>query len=133
MTNNGVDDYIWISPEGLVTIFRNKNSQNSNDGYATGPWRPGLFGVDAKKDLGNVGVDDDIRRGMHIGDWDGDGFEDIIYADRKTGALTVWINQWDEKESIFNFKVTKVPNSDKCKLGWGLLYRDHAAHFADIR
>lgn len=131
MTNNGVDDYIWISPEGLVTIFRNKNSQNSTDGYATGPWRSGMFGIDAKKDLGNVDVDDDIRRGMHIGDWDGDGFEDIIYADRATGALTVWINHWNGND--FGFVMRKIPNSGKCNLGWGLLYRDHAAHFADIR
>lgn len=121
MTDNGVDDYVWISPEGLVTIFRNKNSAVSSDGYATGPWRAGMLGVDTKKN----------RRGLHVGDWDGDGRADIIYADRDTGALTVWINGWDGTN--FNFKMRSISNSGKCNLGWGLLYADHAAHFADIR
>lgn len=121
MTNNGVDDYIWISPEGKVTIFRNKNSASQNDGYLTGPWNPGVS-METGKD----------RRGLHIGDWDGDGHADIIYADRKTGSLTVWLTTHKGKGD-FSFDKKTIPNSNKCSLGWGLLYTDHAAHFADIR
>lgn len=124
MTNNGVDDYVWISPEGLVTIFRNKNSATSTDGYVKGPWHPGIDAVDTKMD----------RRGLHIGDWDGDGRADIIFAHRDTGALTVWLNEWDGTNFNFKKEGRVIPNSAKCttNLGWGLLYTDHAAHFADI-
>lgn len=52
----GVDDYIWISPEGNVHIFPNKNTAEQSDFYATGAW-----GI--PHDL-RTGFD---RRALHVG------------------------------------------------------------------
>jgi hypothetical protein len=120
MTGTGVDDYIWIYQTGEVQVFRNKNTKAQSDYYATPAW--------SSPHKVDTGLD---WRGLHIGDWDGDGMADIIgITDRNTGALRVWHSRWDG--SNFNWDVQDIPDSAKCKQGWGLLYSDHGAHFADI-
>ena len=120
-TGTGVDDYIWISPDGVVHVFPNKNTVNETDYYETGAWNKN-YQLDTKLS----------RRALHIGDWDGDGKADIIgVKDRKTGALKVWLSRWDGKDN-FNWKAEDVVDSAKCGQGWGRLYFDHGAHFADI-
>jgi hypothetical protein len=120
MTGNGVDDYLWISPEGDVNVFINKNSKDQSDYYETPAWiAPKLL---------KTGLD---RRALHIGDWDGDGKADVIgITDKKTGALKVWLSKY--KDGEFNWSEQTVSDSSKCNQGWGLLYYDHGAHFADI-
>lgn len=117
MTGSGVDDYIWISPYGTVTVFLNQNTV-ADPNYEGGTWGVGK----------SHGTNFDRRR-LHIGDWNGDGKADIIgVSDRDTGALRVWLANGDggfgEGEDI--------EGSDKCNQGWGRLYFDHGAHFADI-
>lgn len=115
-----MDDYIWISPEGEVNVFLNKNTKKSSDFYETPAW--------STPKLLETGID---RRALHVGDWDGDGKADIIgITDRNTGSLKVWHSRWDGGE--FNWEVSDIPDSAKCNQGWGLLYHDHGAHFADI-
>ena len=111
---------MWISPEGEVNVFSNKNTKEDTDDYATGPWKPPMK---LKTGLS--------RRALHVGDWDGDGMADIIgVTDRKTGALKVWHSRWDGKN--FNWDEQVISDSAKCDQGWGRLYFDHGAHFADI-
>lgn len=119
-TGSGFDDYIWISPEGEVSVFVNKYTQGQFPDYKTSAWtRTFTF---------NTGID---RRGLHVGDWDGDGKADIIaVTDRDSGALKVWHSRWDGKS--FNWDASVIPNSAKCGQGWGLMYYDHGAYFADI-
>ena len=79
-TGTGVDDYIWISDNGEVNVFLNKNTKDESDYYETPAW-----GVPKKP---TTELD---RRGLHVGDWDGDGIADIIgVTDRRTGSLRVW-------------------------------------------
>ncbi|RYP05273.1 hypothetical protein DL764_003934 [Monosporascus ibericus] len=120
MTGTGVDDYVWIYQTGEVQVFLNKNTKAQSDYYATPAWSS-PFRVDTGLDW----------RGLHVGDWDGDGMADIIgITDRNTGSLRVWHSRWDG--SNFNWDVQDIPDSAKCDQGWGLLYSDHGAHFADI-
>ncbi|ROT40793.1 hypothetical protein SODALDRAFT_105063 [Sodiomyces alkalinus F11] len=125
MTGTGVDDYIWISPDSdngnaEAWIFLNKNTREQSDFYATSAWSTP---ISLKTGLN--------RRALHIGDWDGDGKDDIIgIIDRNTGALRVWHSRWDG--SRFNWDVRDIPNSARCNQGWGLGYFDNGAHFADI-
>jgi hypothetical protein len=120
MTGTGVDDYVWIYPTGEVQVFRNKNTKDKSDYYTKPAWSSPV-----KLD---TGLD---WRGLHVGDWDGDGKADIIgITDRNTGSLRVWHSRWDG--SSFNWDIQDIPDSAKCNQGWGLLYFDHGAHFADI-
>lgn len=121
MTGTGVDDYIWIAPDGEAWVFLNKNTREQSDFYATPAWStpiPIKTGLD--------------RRALHIGDWDGDGKADIIgVTNRNTGSLKVWHSRWDGNQ--FNWDIQDIPDSAKCNQGWGLGYFDNGAHFADIR
>ena len=98
----------------------NKNTHENFDNYDTSAWTKTL--------TFDTGID---RRGLHVGDWDGDGKADIIaVTDRNTGALKVWHSQWDGTD--FHWEAKVIPDSAKCDQGWGLLYWDHGAYFADI-
>ena len=121
MTGTGVDDYLWISEDGEVNVFLNKNTKDETDDYETPAWS-------SPKQL-KTGLS---WRALQVGDWDGDGMADIIgITDRVTGSLRVWHSRWHEGE--FHWDVQDIPDSPKCGEGWGLLYQDHGAYFADIR
>lgn len=82
-TGTGFDDYVWISPIGVVNVFRNKNTKSNFNNYQNGgSWEASISFA--------TGLD---RRALHIGDWDGDGKADIIgVTDGKTGRIRVWFN-----------------------------------------
>lgn len=120
MTGTGVDDYVFIGPEGDVNVFRNKYTKDDVPAnHYNGPWS-----APDKLDTGFS------RRALHLGDWDGDNKTDVIGVNRETGALTVWYSRWDGNG--FNWKKESIADSAKCSQGWGRLYFDHGAHFADI-
>lgn len=56
-TGTGVDDYLWISDNGEVNVFLNKNTEDESDYYTTPAW-----GVPKKL---TTGLD---RRALHVGD-----------------------------------------------------------------
>ena len=141
-TGNGFDDYFWIDPDGLVNLYHNKYNKDYSqaDLYVDTAW-----GIPIQI---NTGVN---RRGLHIGDWNGDGLvsfsstsiplivlitvlqADIIaVTNLATGSLKVWINNWDG--SNHNWAATTIadPGRSWCTQGFGTLYRDRAHHFADI-
>jgi hypothetical protein len=123
MDANGNDDYVWISPDGKVTIFRNLNT-----------------GTDTSKFVGGGGWDAAIvnletgfnRKALHVGDWDGDGKADIIGVDQGTGAVTVWKTNYAGPH-LFSFTKEIIPNSGVCNQGWGIGLFDIGVIFADIR
>ncbi len=122
MRGRGLDDYIWISPDGVVNVFPNQNTkQDTSRDITRGIWGASIRALE-------TGMD---RRALHIGDWDGDGRDDIIGVDKATGSLTVWKSNW-VSGTDFAFTRSSIPNSDKCKQGWGVGYFDNGIHFADI-
>lgn len=121
MRNRGVDDYIWISPKGVINVFPNQNTKDDTSrDVSRGIWGPVIRALE-------TGMD---RRALHIGDWDGDGHDDVIGVDKRTGKLTIWITNWDGKKFSFN---KKTIDRELCKEGWGIGYFDNGHHFADIR
>ncbi|KPM39384.1 hypothetical protein AK830_g7215 [Neonectria ditissima] len=120
MSGTGIDDYVWISPDGQVGIFRNKNPSGGSTALYSSGWID--HGVVLK-----TGMD---RKSLHIGDWDGDGKADIIGAAESDGSLTVWKTKFDGKD--FSFDKKTVVDSGKCSEGWGLGFQDIGVMFADI-
>ncbi|KFX96332.1 hypothetical protein V490_03385 [Pseudogymnoascus sp. VKM F-3557] len=121
MTGTGNDDYVWISPDGKIVIFRNLNVPPSIDLFTGG------HGWNAAEVYLETGYD---RKALHVGDWDGDGKADIIAVERDSGVVTVWITNYNGKTFTFTKKV--IPNSGLCKQGWGLGMNDVGVFFADI-
>lgn len=120
LTGSGFDDYVWVSPEGKIIVFQNRNVKaGETSGYKSG-W------IDHGVVL-ETGMD---RKAIHIGDWNGDGKADIIGANKADGALTVWKTSWDGKS--FSFSKSNPANTNKCRQGWGIGYRDVGLHLADI-
>ncbi|KAK8025258.1 hypothetical protein PG990_003081 [Apiospora arundinis] len=77
-------------------------------------------------DMTNTGMD---RKALHIGDWNGDGFADVIGVDKKTGSLTVWLTSW--RDGKFSFS-QHTSTTQYCTQGWGVGRLDIGAHFKDL-
>lgn len=121
ITGTGVDDYVWVSKEGVVQVFPNKNTKDKSDDYETPAWGDPVELV--------TSLD---HRAIHVGDWDADGRDDIIgITDPTTGSLKVWYNRGKGSEITFQEEEIQGSNG-KCGLGWGSRFRDRAAHFADL-
>ncbi|SPO00343.1 related to acetylxylan esterase [Cephalotrichum gorgonifer] len=123
MRGRGVDDYIWISPSGVVNVFPNQNTKEDTTRDATrGIWGGSIRALETSFD----------RRALHIGDWDGDGRDDVIAVDKWSGALTVWFSGWSGGTD-FKFRKESIAGSaNTCRAGWGVGYFDNGHHFADI-
>ncbi|OBT82112.1 hypothetical protein VE02_08782 [Pseudogymnoascus sp. 03VT05] len=121
MDGNGNDDYVWISPDGKVAIFRNLHQPPDTSKFKTGG------GWDAAHVNLETGYD---RRALHIGDWDGDGKADIIAVEKGNGAVTVWKTSYAGNKFLFTKQV--IPNSGKCNQGWDVGLFDIGVIFADL-
>lgn len=106
MTGTGNDDYVWIDPDGNVVVFVNTNTPPDTSKFATGAWN----------DKGIVLKTGIYFKGLHIGDWNGDGKADVIGVDRITGALSVWITSYND--GAFSF-VKHTHAGPWCTTGWG--------------
>ena len=77
-TKSGFDDYAFITPNGEVNVFRNKASASNFNDYRSSPW-------DGPYPALKTGLD---RRALHIADWNGDGYADVIgVTDRRSGSI----------------------------------------------
>lgn len=124
MRGRGVDDYIWISPDGVVNLFPNRNSPENTAEFGDvhkGIWGGVFAPIHTGKD----------RRSLHIADWDGDGKDDIISVEKRTGKLTIWLSAWDGHK--YTPRIIHKNDREYCKEGWGIGYFDNGHHFADIR
>ncbi|PVH96898.1 carbohydrate esterase family 3 protein, partial [Periconia macrospinosa] len=120
MSGKGNDDYIWISPDGKIVPFVNKNTPPDTTQYKNGWAGKGVVLA--------TGMD---RKALHIGDWDGDGKADIIGVDKKTGALTVWFTSYTGPGGTFSFRKETLGGT-WCTQGWGVGLFDIGARFADV-
>ena len=91
MSGTGNDDYVFIDHNSKITIFRNSNTPPNTD--YSGWWGKGVV-------LDLAGIN---RKAIHLGDWNGDGFCDIIIANKVTGALDVYYTYWDRASDQFSF------------------------------
>ncbi|RYP46559.1 hypothetical protein DL768_007241 [Monosporascus sp. mg162] len=107
-----LNDYIWISPNGTVDVFPNPNMKGEVSRDITGDIWDGLYSRPRNR------MD---RRALHIGDrdgevWDDEVWDDVITVNKATDALTVWRSNWVWGTN-FGFTRSTIPNSDKCKTG----------------
>ncbi|KAK4455138.1 hypothetical protein QBC34DRAFT_445431 [Podospora aff. communis PSN243] len=120
MTGSGNDDYVFIDHNSKITIFRNQNTP-PNTNYAS--W------ADRGVVLDLAGTP---RKAIHLGDWNGDGFCDIIITGKTTGSVDVYFTYWDQASDTFTFSAkTRVMNSG-CTEGWGVGLYDLGMRFHDI-
>ncbi|KAL2890339.1 FG-GAP repeat [Ceratocystis lukuohia] len=123
MRNRKIDDYVWISPTGELLLRRNKNSANNVP----------RFGDESYLEPISILHTDYDRRALHLADWDGDGYADVIAVDKATGQLKIWLNKQagSGSEWLFEFEVIHV-EWITCTEGWGVGYFDNGNHFADL-
>jgi FG-GAP-like repeat len=124
LDGNGNDDYLFVTPEGVITIFRNQNDPGAT-AYA---W----------EEHDNALVTGYDRKALHFADFDGDGLCDILATEQDNGAVYVWYTSWDADSATFSFSGPEyVENSGTdagiaCYTGWGVGLYDYGMQFADI-
>lgn len=92
------------------------------------------YGGDQWETMGTVLHTNCDRKGLHLGDWDGDGKADIICVNKHTGELSIWFTKFTAGVGFeYAASPTVIPNSAKCRKGWGVGLYDVAARFANIR
>ena len=120
MNGSGNDDYVFIDHNSKITIFQNVNIPPNTD--YTGWYDRGIV-----LDLAGV-----PRKAIHLGDWNGDGFCDVIITDKTTGAIDVIYTYYNKASDSYTFgPKTRVMQSG-CTQGWGVGLYDLGIQFADI-
>jgi hypothetical protein len=82
LNGDGRDDYIWINSRTEKVEAWINEGQNTD----TGNWQWNWIGV-ISEGVVNLSIDT-----LRMGDIDGDGRDDFIIVDEKTGAATAWLN-----------------------------------------
>ncbi|KAL1608357.1 hypothetical protein SLS60_003298 [Paraconiothyrium brasiliense] len=114
MFGRGHDDYLWVYEAGNVNLFENTGNLPNWKGH---------------NEIFNVGRD---RKGIHFGDWNGDGLCDILAVDKKSGAVDWWENTWDATKVSPTFAYRGQAIAGNCAQGWGVSRYDLGVRFADI-
>ena len=120
MSGTGNDDYVFIDHNSKITIFRNRNTPPNSD-YSN--W------ADKGVVLDLAGTP---RKAIHLGDWNGDGFCDVLITDKQTGAVDVYYTYWGRASDTFHFSAKTRVVTAGCTQGWGIGPNDLGIRFADI-
>lgn len=136
MTGTKNDDYVWISKNGDVVVFANKNKPPATELYK------GCAAWDDKGVVLKTGMN---RKALHIADWNGkwlliliihslipatgDGKADVIGVNKADGSLTVWLTSYNN--GVFSFSRQTSPQG-YCDKGWGVGTTDLGMRFADV-
>ncbi|KAH8886549.1 hypothetical protein GQ53DRAFT_657685 [Thozetella sp. PMI_491] len=115
MNGDGTDDYIWVGPNGEIDIYLNIGLR---------PYWENHQGVTT------LGVP---RKTIHLADLDGDGRCDFLSVDKVTGAVRMWLNNWDGSSRTWKFVDQGiVSGSAGCSQGYGVIENDLGVRFADL-
>ncbi|KAL5435439.1 hypothetical protein PMIN07_006470 [Paraphaeosphaeria minitans] len=114
MFGRGHDDYLWVYEAGNVNLYENTGKIPNWKGHG---------------EIFNVGRD---RKGIHFGDWNGDGLCDILVVDKKTGAVDLWQNTWNVRKTSPTFSYKGQAIAGSCNQGWGVSRYDLGVRFADV-
>ncbi|KAL1597932.1 hypothetical protein SLS60_008420 [Paraconiothyrium brasiliense] len=118
MYGRAYDDYLWVWGGGMINLFENVNPGNDYTWFDRGR-------------ILETGVD---RKWIQFGDWDGDGFCDVLAVDRTTGDVRMWRNQGVDRTSekpTFATAVTVV-SGGLCPQSWNPNPTDLAVRFGDL-
>ncbi|KAH9211550.1 hypothetical protein DL95DRAFT_427087 [Leptodontidium sp. 2 PMI_412] len=115
MDGDGKDDYVWVGPNGLIDIYLNINNRPfwENHGFVI-----------------TLGVS---RKTIHFADLNGDGRCDLLSVDRNTGAVRMWLNNWNPGSRTWFFVDKGIVSGEaRCTMGYGVIKNDLGVRFADL-
>ncbi|OBT56778.1 hypothetical protein VE04_04842 [Pseudogymnoascus sp. 24MN13] len=122
------EDYVWTLSTGQMTIHPNAGLSEVGDGQSF--WGPEATMFDPAVHAGGRNLD---RRDLHLADWDGDGFCDIIWTNPdENNQVEVWRNLYGETHA-WNWSYLGNPATElSCVEKRGLGIHDIPVHFADV-
>lgn len=126
--SGGREDYVWTLSTGKMTIYPNAGLNWVSDGQSF--WGPEAIMFDPAIHAGGRNLD---RRDLHLADWDGDGFCDIIWTNPDANnQVEVWRNLYGETKA-WDWSYLGNPATElSCVEKRGLGIHDIPVHFADV-
>ncbi|KAL8935277.1 MAG: hypothetical protein Q9211_004780, partial [Gyalolechia sp. 1 TL-2023] len=86
MDGDGLDDMVWVTEDGHVSVWSNGQANANPAAQFSWNWipqnngQPIVTGINAK------------REQYHLADIDGDGKADLVIVEMNTGILSAWLN-----------------------------------------
>lgn len=117
---DGLDDYVWLHPDtGAPTVYINKGLVDDHTEPLGWLWTPLNGGEPIASGRGRAVT-------VQFGDINGDGKDDYLVLDPKTGALKVWLNAGPDDNFASGWRFDDIG-----QIASGLGRGDHV-RFADI-
>ncbi|KAK4445290.1 hypothetical protein QBC34DRAFT_441859 [Podospora aff. communis PSN243] len=85
---NGNMDLVWIHSTGQMRIYESKGGAFSEAPY----WGANYIMFTPPEQID--------RRDLHLADWNGDGYCDILHVDHRSGRINVWINKYGQNNNF---------------------------------
>ncbi|KAL2205673.1 hypothetical protein CC79DRAFT_1311155 [Sarocladium strictum] len=124
---SGMEDYVWVWSTGKMDLYPNagKTSLQGSESFWQ-PWVPDFW----------VPPQNIHRKNLHLADWNGDGYCDIIWVDpSRNNRLRVWINNYGKTKNwraSNTFEEVRGFADLECNDKNGIGISDVAVRFADI-
>jgi len=115
MNGDGLDDYIYVNPSGVFTLFGNLRSPPA--------WQQ--YGVIYSRTISS-------RKQLHFADWNGDGRCDILFVDKYTGQVNMARNDGFVNGKLTFWDYGLVSSTATCNQGYGSAFGDLGVRFAHI-
>lgn len=124
MKGTGRDDLVWIKATVEVTLWPNVNTA----GHLSQPWHWGTY-----YQVLNINADGGHpdRRSVHLADWNGDGYCDVIYYVLISYEIEWWQNLYDKGKKSVSFSFAGKIDA-MCTEGIGVGMFDLGLRLADI-
>ncbi|KAL8942644.1 MAG: hypothetical protein Q9216_001557 [Gyalolechia sp. 2 TL-2023] len=97
LNGDGIDDYIWLAPNAGVTLYINGGQQSDGQNWIWVPFN------DGKEIANGAGAK---REEILFADLDGDGKEDFVIVDPKSGGLTLYKSGGEQASNVWGWMPT---------------------------